>query len=83
MLLSQEFTHLGTLWRAISQVSAKGNGSSGGINRIRVVFYPMGAVGFPWGVLSAGMRFIGKKGYEAGCSVRAERFPNKLVILKE
>ena len=61
----------------------KGNGSLGRIKRIGVVFNPMGAVGFPWGVLSAGMRLIGKNAYEAGCSVRVERFPNKLVILKE
>ena len=68
---------------AISQVRAKGNRSSDKRKGIRVVFNPMGAVGFPWGVLSAGMRLIGKNAYEAGCSVRVERFPNKLVILKE
>ena len=38
MLFSYEFTHLGTLCRAISQVRAKGNGSSGRRKGIRVRF---------------------------------------------
>ena len=34
----KQFTHLRLLWRAISQVKAKGNGSSGKRKRIRVRF---------------------------------------------
>lgn len=45
-IIIRDFTHLGMLWRAISQVKAKGNRSSGKRKRIIVVFLiPMGVCG--------------------------------------